>query len=347
MLRVSAPFVGREADVELLHNTYERALRDKRAQLVTVYGYPGVGKSRLAREFVAGLEGSTILAGRCLPYGEGITYWPLAEMVKAAAGIADDDPTAEALEKLRACCGDDAVADLLGLASGVLDAVAGDRSAQEIAWAAHEWATELADAQPVVLVFEDIHWAEEPLLDLIEQLAERIRDVPVLLLCLARPELFDLRPEWGGGRLRAVAIELEPLPPEESEQLVDALLEERLDPRRRAAVLAKTEGNPLFLEETVRMLAEQGADGSDGRIPDTVQALIAARIDRLPARREGAAAACVGDRPRLLGRSARRAGAAMARTSRVRSTSSPRASSSHPRPARRSPAKARSASSMS
>ena len=129
VLQVSAPFVGREADLELLHNTYERALRDKRAQLVTIYGYPGVGKSRLAREFVAGLEGTTILAGRSLPYGEGITYWPLAEMVKAAAGIADDDPTAEALEKLRECCGDDAVADLLGLASGVLDAVTGDRSA--------------------------------------------------------------------------------------------------------------------------------------------------------------------------------------------------------------------------
>jgi class 3 adenylate cyclase/tetratricopeptide (TPR) repeat protein len=283
-LRVSAPFVGREADLELLHNAFERAKRDNRGQLVTIYGYPGVGKSRLAREFVAGLEGTTILAGRCLPYGEGITYWPLAEMVKAAAGISDDDPTAEALEKLRECCGDDAVADLLGLASGVLDAVTGDRSAQEIAWAAHSWATELADAQPLVLVFEDIHWAEEPLLDLVEHLAERVRDVPVLLLCLARPELFDVREDWGGGRLRAVAIELEPLPPEDSEQLVDALLDDTLDPRRRAAVLAKTEGNPLFLEETVRMLVERGSDDGDGLIPDTVQALIAARIDRLPAR---------------------------------------------------------------
>ena len=283
-LRVSAPFVGREADLELLQNAYERAVRDRRAQLVTIYGYPGVGKSRLAREFVAGLEGTTILAGRCLPYGEGITYWPLAEMVKAAAGIADDDPTAEALEKLRECCGDDAVADLLGLASGVLDAVTGDRSAQEIAWAAHEWATELADAQPLVLVFEDIHWAEEPLLDLLEHLAERVRGVPVLVLTLARPDLFDVRSDWGGGRLRAVAIELEPLPPEDSERLVDILLEDRLDPRGRAAVLAKTEGNPLFLEETVRMLAERGTDGADGLIPDTIQAMIAARIDRLPLR---------------------------------------------------------------
>ena len=115
-------------------------VRDRRAHLFTIYGEPGVGKSRLAREFVAGVEGATVLAGRCLPYGEGITYWPLAEMVKVAAGIADDDPVEEAVEKLRACCGDEAVADLLGLAAGVLEAVEGERSQQEIAWAAREWA---------------------------------------------------------------------------------------------------------------------------------------------------------------------------------------------------------------
>jgi class 3 adenylate cyclase/tetratricopeptide (TPR) repeat protein len=289
-LQVSAPFVGREAELELLENTYSRAVRDKRAHLVTIYGEPGVGKSRLAREFVAGLEGTTVMVGRCLPYGEGITYWPLAEMVKAAAGISDDDPTAEAVEKLREACGDDAVADLLGLASGVLDAVSDDRSAQEISWAAQEWATELADAQPLVLGFEDIHWAEEPLLDLVEHLAERVRGVPLLILCLARPELYDLRPDWGGGRLRALAIELEPLPLDESEELVDALLEQQqeLTAVERTALLEKTEGNPLFLEETVRMLAERGADRVDGRIPDTLQALIAARIDRLPRRAKSA-----------------------------------------------------------
>jgi class 3 adenylate cyclase/tetratricopeptide (TPR) repeat protein len=289
-LQVSAPFVGREAELELLENTYSRAVRDRRAHLVTIYGEPGVGKSRLAREFVAGLEGTTVMVGRCLPYGEGITYWPLAEMVKAAAGISDDDPTAEAVEKLREACGDDAVADLLGLASGVLDAVSDERSAQEISWAAQAWSAELADAQPLVLGFEDIHWAEEPLLDLIEHLAERVRGVPLLVLCLARPELYDLRPDWGGGRLRALAIELEPLRQQESEELVDALLEEQqhLSTAERTALLEKTEGNPLFLEETVRMLAESGADRVDGRIPDTVQALIAARIDRLPRRAKSA-----------------------------------------------------------
>src|SRR5204863_1793937 len=112
---VAPPLVGRETELELLENTYARTVRDRRAALLTIYGDPGVGKSRLAREFIAGLEGATVLGGRCLPYGEGVTYWPLAEMVKASAGITDDDPLDEAQEKLRACCEDEAVADLLGL----------------------------------------------------------------------------------------------------------------------------------------------------------------------------------------------------------------------------------------
>src|ERR687884_1672074 len=129
---LGGPPVGRPPQLELLENTYARALRDRRAHLFTIYGDPGVGKSRLAREFVSTLEGTTVLAGRCLPYGEGITYWPFAEMVKAAAGIADDDPIDEALEKLRATCEIEAVADLLGLASGILAAVEGARSRQEL-----------------------------------------------------------------------------------------------------------------------------------------------------------------------------------------------------------------------
>ena len=208
----SVPLVGREEELELLHNTLARAVRDRRAHLVTVYGAAGVGKSRLAREFVDGVERSTILAGRCLPYGEGVTYWAIAEMVKIAAGITDDDSVDAAAEKLRLCCGDEAVADLLALAAGVLDAVGGERSSSEIAWAAQAWATELADLQPLVLVFEDIHWAEGPMLDLIEHLAGGVRDVPLLLVCLARSDLLDERPKWGGGNVRATAIELEPLP---------------------------------------------------------------------------------------------------------------------------------------
>ncbi len=277
-----APLVGRDSELDLLVNTYERALRDKRAHLFTIYGEPGVGKSRLAQEFSDALEGATVLSGRSLPYGEGVTYWPLAEMVKCAAGIVDDDPLDVAIGKLRVCCEDEAVADLLGLASGVLEAVQAERSQQEIAWAAREWAQRLAQEQPLVLVFEDIHWAEEPLLELIEHLATWVRDAPLLLVSLARPELLDIRPGWGGGRVRATAIELEPLGPSESEELVDALMTDgELTEDDRRQVLAKTEGNPLFLEETVRMLSEDGAAGI-GRIPDTLQALIAARIDRLP-----------------------------------------------------------------
>ncbi len=284
-LIVGASFIGREEELELLHNTWARARRDRRAHIVTLYGEPGVGKSRIVREFIDGVERATVLSGRCLPYGEGITYWPLAEMVKSSAGISDDDPIAEAVEKLRGCCGDEAVADLLGLASGLLDRFSDESGAQEIAWAAQEWAIELAAVQPLVLCFEDIHWAEEPLLDLIEQLAERAREAPLLIVCLARPELLDVRPSWGGGRLRSAAIELQPLDDEESATLVDALLtDENLSPGQRAAVLEKAEGNPLFVEETVRMLLERGADDAEDRIPDTVQALIAARVDRLQPR---------------------------------------------------------------
>ena len=281
---VTAPLVGRDSELELLENTWERTARDRRAHLFTIYGEPGMGKSRLAREFVSTLEGATVLAGRCLPYGEGITYWPLAEMVKAAAGISDDDPPDEAHEKLLVCCEDEAVADLLALASGVLTAVEEERSQQEIAWAAREWAEQLAQAQPLVLVFEDIHWAEEPLLELVEHLATWVREAPLFILCLARPELLDVHPGWGGGRLRATTITLEALPRDESEVLVDALAgDEPLPADLRQALLDKTEGNPLFVEETMRMLAEGDGAGDNGvRIPDTLQLIIAARIDRLP-----------------------------------------------------------------
>ena len=278
---VAAPLVGRESELELLENTYARTVRDSRATLFTIYGDPGIGKSRLAREFIAGLEGATVLSGRCLPYGEGVTYWPLAEMVKASAGISDDDPLDEAYGKLRECCEDEAVADLLGLAVGVLEAVEGERAQQEIAWAAREWSEQLAQAQPLVLVFEDVHWGEEPLLELIEHLAA-VKSAPILLLCIARPELIDVHPTWGGGRVRATTIELEPLQAEESAALVEALTKDLELPIDLETVLAKSEGNPLFVEETIRMLAERPRDGVE-RIPDTLQALIAARIDRLPA----------------------------------------------------------------
>ena len=281
MRSLSAPLVGRESELELLENTYARTVRDARATLVTLYGEAGVGKSRLAREFVDGLERATVLRGRCLPYGEGVTYWSIAEMVKASAGISDDDPLERAYEKLRETCEDEAVADQLGLAVGVLEAVEGERGQQEIAWAVRSWAEQLAAAQPLVLVFEDVHWGEEPLLELIEHLAAWVRTAPVLLLSLARPELLDEHPSWGGGRIRTATLELEALPHDEAANLVRELAAKVDVPVDIEAVLAKAEGNPLFVEETIRAFAEQ-PEGRQERIPDTLQALIAARIDRLP-----------------------------------------------------------------
>jgi class 3 adenylate cyclase len=283
-----APLVGRVAELELLENTFNRSLRDRRAHLFTMYGEPGVGKSRLAREFLDSVERASCLTGRALPYGEGVTYWPLAEMVKAAAGIFDDDPLEEAFEKLRECCAEDSIADVLGLAAGLMEALDGERSPQEIAWAAREVMERIADVQPLILLFEDIHWAEAPLLDLIEHLADFVR-APLLIVCLARPELLEIRPGWGGGRVRSTAIELEPLSEEESELLVEKLLAQlagasgELPAAFPRAALERTEGNPLFVEETIRMLVESGSgNGASDRVPDTLQALIAARIDHLP-----------------------------------------------------------------
>jgi tetratricopeptide (TPR) repeat protein len=282
--RVAAAwFVGRDQELELLENALARTIRDRRAHLVTVFGESGIGKTRLVSEFTDGAERVTVLRGRALPYGEGVTYWPLASMIKASAGIEDDTPASEAFDKLRLCCESEAVADLLAVALGVLGAAEDGRSTGELAWAVTLWAEQLADAQPLVLVFEDVQWAEESLLDVIEHLARTLRTSPVLIVCLARPDLLDSRPTWGGGNPRALAVELGPLSPDQSRELVDALLARaEVPPGQRALALEKAEGNPLFLEETARMLAD-GEGVMVKRIPDSVQALIAARIDGLDA----------------------------------------------------------------
>jgi class 3 adenylate cyclase/tetratricopeptide (TPR) repeat protein len=277
----TAWFIGREQELELLHNALVRTIRDRRGSLVTVFGDPGIGKSRLVSEFVDGAERVTALTGRALPYGESVTYWPLASMIKESAGINDDDPASDAFEKLRMCCESEAVADLLAVALGVLGAAEDGRGSGELTWAATLWAQQLAEAQPLVLVFEDVQWAEDALLNVIDHLGRALRDSPVLVVCVARPDLLESRPSWGGGNPRALAVEIGALTPEQSRELVEALLANTdVPPAQRAHALEKAEGNPLFLEETARMLAEdEGAVLK--RIPDSVQALIAARIDAL------------------------------------------------------------------
>jgi class 3 adenylate cyclase/tetratricopeptide (TPR) repeat protein len=276
---VATPFVGREAELELLENSLARAIRDRRPQLVTIFGDPGLGKTRLVNEFLEGAERVTTLSGRTLPYGEGVTYWPLASMIKASAGIKDDDPVGDAFEKLRASCESEAVADLLAAALGVLGAAEGERTPGELSWAALCWAEQLADAQPLVLVFEDIHWADEPLLDVIEHLARSLRDVPVLIVALARPELLESRPSWAGGIRSASSIDLAPLGGSDCEELVAALLSRsEVPPAQLALVLERAEGNPLFIEEIARALRDGGGLQT---VPESLQALIAARIDAL------------------------------------------------------------------
>ena len=275
-------FVGREYELELLENTLSRVVHDNRAHLFTIYGEPGVGKSRLAKEFIEGVESASVLVGRSLPYGEGVTYWPLAEMVKVAAGITDDDPVKEAVAKLRAQCGDDAVADLLALAVGVLEGIETERSQQDIAWAANEWAAELADARPLILVFEDVHWAEEPAArpdraprragqgiatdDPLPRIARAPRHPAGLgwWTSCALPRSSSSR----STRRRARSCSTRSWPTASSPT------------SERRTLLEKTEGNPLFVEGTTRMLLEGGTAAK--RIPDTLQAMIAARIDRLP-----------------------------------------------------------------
>jgi class 3 adenylate cyclase/tetratricopeptide (TPR) repeat protein len=268
------PLVDREADLRALLEAFDDAVADNCARLVTVFGSAGIGKSRLACELLDRLgDRATSLTGRCLPYGDGITFWPLAEMIREAGG----EPA------LRAALADRSDADLV--VERVLGATgsAGETGgAEETSWAMRKLVEALAAPQPLVLVFEDIHWAEPTLLDLIEYFAGWIRDAPVLLLCLARPDLVDRRSTWLAPRPNARMLSLDPLTEEETELLLAALGRVgEFSVRMRTKISEAAEGNPLFVEQMAAMLAEEDDAGIELPMPPSIHALLAARLDRL------------------------------------------------------------------
>jgi class 3 adenylate cyclase/tetratricopeptide (TPR) repeat protein len=306
--RPTTPLVGRGEEVDLLLDALRRCRSQRAVQLVTLVGVPGIGKSRLVWELLQAVEDDpdfvTWRQGRSLPYGAGVTHWALGEMVKAQAGILDSDTAQEAEGKLRATLTDllDDPAEAAWVEEHVralagLDApggAGGDRHSEaSAAW--RRFLEALADQDPLVLVFEDLHWADDALLDFIDHLADWARDVPMLVVCTARPELLDRRGGWGGGKRNALTVALSPLDDADIARLISTLLEQALLPAETQAMLLNTAaGNPLYAEEYVRMLIDRGhlrhdggrwrlAVGAELPVPESVHGLIAARLDDLPA----------------------------------------------------------------
>jgi class 3 adenylate cyclase/tetratricopeptide (TPR) repeat protein len=275
--RLDAPFIGRANELTELEDALERAVDQRTCQLCTIIGPPGIGKSRLARELVERVgERTRLVVGRCLPYGEGITYWPLAEIVRQIAG---GDPS----DQIPAVLADDPDAELvaarLGGAIGVSE-VGG--TPEEISWASRKLFEALARERPLIIAVDDIQWAEPTLLDLLEYLVTFTSDAPILLLCLARPDLFDERASWSNPRANARLLMLAPLSEDDSSALIERLLRKRaLSEHERASIVEAAEGNPLFVEQLLAMQAESGNGKHNLQIPPTIQALLAARIDRL------------------------------------------------------------------
>ncbi len=284
------PLVGRDRELEQLVGALERARQRRSPELLTLVGVPGIGKSRLVGELFQSIERGGQLThwrqGRSLPYGEGVSYWALAEMVKAQAGILETDGEDEVEAKLMAAVAQliDEDADWVGshLRPLVGLATEGASGSQEEAFAAwRRFFEALAEQRPIVLVFEDIQWADDGLLDFVEHLVDWVRDVPMLILCTARLELLDRRPAWGGGKVNAATVALAPLSDEETAKLISTLSERALlEADTQSALLDRAGGNPLYAEQFVRMLAERET-GEDLPLPETVQGIIGARLDSL------------------------------------------------------------------
>jgi class 3 adenylate cyclase/tetratricopeptide (TPR) repeat protein len=284
-----APLVGRSTELELLTTVWRQVLADRRPHLVTILGPPGIGKSRLLRELTGVVEeAGRLVKGRCLPYGETTGFGAFGQQVQQAAGILESDPAPVALEKLERrvtelVAAEDAeeatshLAVLLGLSAE------GAPDKQLLFYSARRFVEGLAREHPTVLAFEDIHWAEPALLELLLFTAARIHEGPLLLVTLARPELLDRAPTWGGGLPRYTALPLEPLPDADARRLATLLLARSEEAEEAVDELIRTSGgNPLFLEELAASLAERAAETA-GVLPTTVQAIIGARLDALPA----------------------------------------------------------------
>ena len=299
-------FVGRESELELLLATFRRAVVQSEPHLVSIVGEPGVGKTRLVRELWEALEKEEPVplrrTGRCLPYGDGITYWALGEVLKEQFRLLDSDAPADVLARL-------GEREILGLALGldVAQELHPFEARERLHVEAVAFVEELAAERPLVLLVEDLHWAEDDLLDLLDRMAREARG-SILLLATSRPELLDRRPVWGGGRRNTAAIWLEPLPDDDTSRLLEELLGLELTAPVRDLFLERAEGNPFFVEELLGALIETGVLDRDGETwrahelppdfnaPDSVTAVLAARMDRLPPREKAAlqAAAVVG-----------------------------------------------------
>jgi class 3 adenylate cyclase len=296
-LRLDSPLVGRTIDLAALQETFELVERERSCRLFTVLGPAGIGKSRLTHEFVGWLaDRATVLRGRCLPYGDGITFWPLVEVVRQAAGLTDLDSADEvrikidsllpASEESRLVC------ERISAAIGRGEAAAA--RPDETFWAVRRLFEALATERPLVVVIDDVQWAESTFLDLLEYIAGWTTRAPVLLCCQARPDLLELRPSWGLPKPNAINILLEPLRVDETDELIGNLLGRLPVPvEAHERVIASAEGNPLFVEELLRMLLDEGllsredggweteVDLGELAVPPTIHALLSARLDRL------------------------------------------------------------------
>jgi class 3 adenylate cyclase/tetratricopeptide (TPR) repeat protein len=274
--RLDAPLVGRKDELAQLREALDEVVRERTCRRVTVVGPAGIGKSRLTNELFDGAyEQATVLIGHCLPYGEGITYWPLRDIIRSAAG----DLTLSAIESLLE--GDEDAERIANRVAAAIGITPGTEAPEETFWATRRLLEHLAQARPLILALDDLQWADETFLDLIEYLAGWTGDAPLLTLCLARPELLERRPSWLVGP-DSTSIRLEPLSQEESEELLDVLRgDAEVSPDVLAAIAAAAEGNPLFVEQMLAMIKETGDSTGELTIPPTIHALLAARLDRL------------------------------------------------------------------